>query len=169
MSTKEWIFNTTTVNQTYFSSGVEANDLYGVNEFTDLMLNPVINGHDLLPPDVLQTLDFNDLGPFTEALGNNWEEVLKQNSTLMAMVVFGLAVAILLPIAGIIACIVYSCCGGGKKAGVKQKSDSLCLCVEGFVYFLLLALGWLGVAWLIVSDLAMQKGIDQLPDTFDGY
>ena len=56
-----------------------------------------------------------------------------------------------------------------RLVSIKQKSDSLCLCLEGFIYFLLLVLGWLGVAWLIVSDLAMQKGIDQLPDTFDGY
>ena len=169
MMTPNWNFTPPTLNETsYFSSGVTENELYGVQEFTELMLNPVY-GHDVLPPEVLGTLDFNDIDPFVQAIQDNWKEVLKQNSALMTMVVFGLAVAILLPISGIIACITYCCCGCGKKGGIKQKSDSLCLCLEGFIYFLLLVLGWLGVAWLIVSDLAMQKGIDQLPDTFDGY
>ena len=41
------------VNQ-LLESGVSPNNLYGVQEFTDLMLNPVIKGHDILPPDVLK-------------------------------------------------------------------------------------------------------------------
>ena len=164
-----WNFTLFTSNTTsYYSSSVTPNDLYGVKEFTDLMLNPVYD-HDLLPENVIETLNFTDIDPFIQSIQDNWQDVLKQNSSLMAMVVFGLMVAILIPISGVIACIVYCCCGGSKKGGSKQKNDSLCFCIEGFVYFLLLVLGWLGVAWLVVSDLAMQKGIDQLPERFDGY
>ena len=169
MESHDWNFtNYANESASYYCPGVSPNNLYGVQEFTDLMLNPVIKGHDILPPDVLDTLDFSNIDPFIDSIKTNWQEVLKQNSALMAMVVFGLLVAVLLPISGIIACVTYCCCGCSKKGGTKQKTDSLCFCIEGFVYFLLLVLGWLGVAWLVVSDLAMQKGIDQLPERFDG-
>ena len=168
---QDWNFTTPTINTTaaYFSPIVEPNNLYGVQEFTELMLNPVLNGHNVLPEDIAQTLDFSDLDPFNHAVTENWKDILKQNTALMTMVVFGIVVALLLPISGIIACITYCCCGCSKKGGSVQKNDQLCACLEGFVYLVLLALGWLGVAWLIVSDVVLQKGIDQLPDTFDGY
>ena len=133
------------------------------------MTNPVINGHDILPPSLLDALDFTDLAPFIDACKDSWNLFLKQNTALTALTVFGFCVALLLPISGIIACITYCCCGCSKKGGAKQKTDSLCFCIEGLFYFLLLVLGWLGVAWLVVSDLAMQKGIEQIPDRFDGY
>ena len=170
MESNDWNF-TNYANETpsYYCPGVGPNNLYGVQEFTDLMLQPVIKGHNILPQDVLSTLNFSNLDPFIDSIQSNWQDVLKQNSALMAMVVFGLFVAVLLPISGIIACVTYCCCGCGKKGGTKQKTDSLCFCIEGFVYLLLLVLGWLGVAWLVVSDLAMKEGIAQLPDRFDGY
>ena len=166
---QDWNFTNGEFNTSYYSPEVAPNDLYGVDEFTNLMLKPVINGHNVLPESLLDVLDFNDLVPFIDACKDSWNLFLTQNTALAAMVVFGLSVAILLPISGIIACITYCCCGRSKKGGAKQKTDSLCCCMEGFFYFLLLVLGWLGVAWLIVSDLAMQKGIEQLPDRFDGY
>ena len=169
MESYDWNFtNFANESASYYCSEVTPNNLYGVQEFTDLMLNPVINDHDILPKEILDTLDFSDLDPFIQSIRTNWQDVLKQNSALMAMFVFGLLVAILLPLSGIIACVTYCCCGCSKKGGTKQKSDSLCFCIEGFVYFLLLVLGWLGVAWLVVSDLAMQEGIAQLPERFDG-
>ena len=166
---QDWNFSTCQLNATtYFSSSVEANNLYGIQQFTELMLNPVIKGHNVLPPAVAQTLDFFDPDPFIEAVKDNWQDILKQNTALLAMTAFGIAVAILLPISGIITGILYCCCCGSKKGSPVQKNDTLCLCLEGFVYLVLITLAWLGIAWLILSDLAMQKGIDQLPDVFDG-
>ena len=169
MMADNWTFSNLTLNDTsYFSPSVVANDLHGVQEFTDMILNPVVKEHNLLPPNIIETLNFTDLDPFIEAIKNDYSTLFEQNTALTAMVVIGFTVALLIPISGIISCIVYCCCGGSKKGGQKQKTDSLCLCMEGVIYLLLLVLGWLGVAWLVVSDLGMQKGIEQLPDTFDG-
>ena len=169
MMADHWTFSNLTLNGTsYFSPSVVANDLHGVQEFTDMILNPVVKDHNLLPPNIIETLNFTDLDPFIDAIKNDYSTLFEQNTALSAMAVIGFAVALLIPISGIISCIVYCCCGGSKKGGQNQKTDSLCLCIEGVIYLLLLVLGWLGVAWLIVSDLGMQKGINELPDTFDG-
>ena len=169
MMEQDWKFTNFTSNDTsYYSPSVNPNDLYGVQELTALMLKPIY-GHDLLPKCIIETFNLTDLEPFIHSIQDNWQDVLRQNSSLMAIVVFGLMVAILLPISGIMSCFVYCCCGDGEKKGPKVKKDSWCFCIEVFVYFLLLVLGWLGVALLILSDLAMKKGIDQLPERFDGY
>ena len=85
------------------------------------MLKPVINGHDVLPPSLLDLLDFNDPDPFIDACKDSWNLFLKQNTALTALVVFGISVAILLPISGIITCVIYCCCGCNSYARERGK------------------------------------------------
>ena len=123
MMADNWTFSNLTVNDTsYFSPSVVANDLHGVQEFTDMILNPVVKEHNLLPPNIIEKLNFTDLDPFIEAIKNDYSTLFEQNTALTAMVVIGFAVALLIPISGIISCIVYCCCGGSKKGGQKQKT-----------------------------------------------
>ena len=130
MMADNWTFSNLTLNDTsYFSPSVVANDLYGVQEFTDMILDPVVKQHDLLPPNIIETLNFTNIDPFIDAIKNDYSTLLEQNTALTAMVVIGLVVALLIPISGIISCCVYCCCGGSKKGGQKQKTDSLCLCI----------------------------------------
>ena len=167
---EEWPFSPPLVNTTYFSSTVESADLLGANKFADLILNSVFLHQNVLPAPIAQTLDIvvqsGDLGPLIESVQNNWPDMLKENTTLFAMVVFGLAVAILLPISGVIAACVAKC---RTKANIVQKRDTFYIGLQAVTYFLLVTLGWIGVAWLNKSGLALQKEIKQLPDTVNGY
>ena len=151
----------------YPSSSIEATtSLNGLRELTDLIVNPVFFAHNVLPPDITNTLDFFNSSSFIQAIKENWQDILKHNPSLLAMVTVGIAVAVLLPISGLIAVCTYCC---SKKTGTVYKKGRAYLVLEGLAYFILFTITWLGVAWLIKSGLVFQNEINQLPATFDGY
>ena len=110
----------------YSSSSIEpTNGLNGLRELADLIINPVFFGHNTLPPDIAETFDFFNCAPFVHVIKENWQDMLKQNPSLLTMVTFGIAVAVILAISGIVAAFISCCCSKKANTVWTQNKDNV--------------------------------------------
>jgi hypothetical protein len=172
--TSNWTFSSPPSDEdAYVSSKIIPYSLSGAKRLIDLILNKVTRDHNVLPDSISQ-LDFNfnisnsEFASLIPVIYENWPSVLDQNKLLTAMVVFGILVAILLPISGIIAVIKYLCCCCSKKnEEPPNKNAKWMFWAQGTTTLFLLTMGWIGVGWLNESNLAIKDGLTKLPNNLN--
>ena len=170
-SSSSWVFSSPLISDVEtFSSNVIANSL-SVGKLSDLILKPVTHDHDVFPPKISQSFNASNLDPMIEVIQSHWSDILQYNGLLAFMIVLGIIVAVLLPIIGLFDRLKEFCtfCSKKKEPHEPTSSRKWMFCLECVALFLLLILGWIGVGFLNESDLAMQKGFGNLPNTFNGY
>ena len=182
ISPMSWSFsNISNGEEDYFSTQIIPSSLGGMQQFTNFFLSIVTRGHDVLPESISQnfssfnfllnsgnsTSHFNDT---ISCIQTHWSDILFHNGLFLGMFAFGLIVALILPITGVIACIKQYCCPCIKKKNKPpHKNAKDIFRLQGLTTLFLLAMGWIGVAWLNGSNLAVQNGINELPENTKGY
>ena len=168
----QWIFSNISSGQDYFSTKIEPTSLAGLQQLTEFFLGDITRNHDVLPKSISEHLQ-NNATAFNDAVSSfqsHWQEILSNNGLFLAMFLIGIIVAVLLPICGIIAGIKHFCCSClKKKPKPARKNAKDIFRLQGFTALFLLAMGWIGVAWLNTSNLALDRGINQLPNNTKGY
>ena len=121
----------------YSSSSIEAtSSLNGLRYLTDLIINSVFFTHNTLPRDIAATFDFFNCAPFIYVIRENWRDMLRHNPSLLTMVTFGVAVAVILAVSGLINASIY--CGSKNADTVwRHNKDNVYLMLEGLAYFIL--------------------------------
>ena len=162
----QWRFSNTSSEKDYFSTTIEQTSLGGLQQFTDFFLGEITRSHDVLPNSISANFSFNDA---VSSFQSHWQDILLNNGLFLAMFLIGIIVAVLLPICGIIAGIKYFCCSCLKKEPKPLRKNAKDIFrLQGFTVLFLLAMGWIGVAWLNTSNLALDRGINQLPNNTKG-
>ena len=165
----------------YFSKTINHTSLAGIDQLTNIFLNSALRSHDILPDSISQNFssfnfllgsgnnetNFNDT---VSALKTHWYDILLDNGLFLGMFLFGIIAALLLPIAGTIVLIKKYCCSCLKKNPKPlRKHAQYIFWVQGTTVLLLLAMGWIGVGWLNGSNLALDRGISELPKNTKGF
>ena len=163
----QWRFSNISSEQDYFSTKIEQTSLGGLQQFTGFFLGEITRSHDVLPNSISANFSFNSAA---SSFQSHWQEILLNNGLFLVMFLIGIIVAVLLPICGIIAGIKHFCCSCLKKKSKPHRKNSKNIFrLQGFTVLFLLAMGWIGVAWLNTSNLALDRGIKQLPNNTKGY
>ena len=159
----------------YFSSAIKPNSLGGVQRFSETILSKVLRNHDVLPnlnnstSNLLDDSNIN-LNLIIQYISDNWPNILSQNALMSAMIVFGILVAIVLPMSGVVVAIRYFCCQPCLKRKEKalQARDKWIFYAQSLTTIFLLAMGWIGIGCLNASNLAVQDGLKKLPSNING-
>ena len=179
VSTNEGLFSRPYVSDIkYFSSDVTPYPLFGVKQFTHIILTKITRDHDVLPDSISRMLNDSFSGMLNgssstfdpiKIFQSHWSDILHQNTLLAAMFVFGIVAGVLLPLSGIVAGLKHFCfsCLNRKKPPL-QKNDKWMFWLQGLTSFFLISMGWIGVAWLNESNLAIQDGLSKLRYNYDG-
>ena len=159
----------------FFSSAIKPNSLGGVQRFSEIILSKVLRDHDVLPNPNNSTsnllADSNiDLNLIIQYLSDNWPNILSQNGLMAAMIVFGILVAIVLPMYGVVVAIRHFCCPPclKRKENALQARDKWIFYAQALTTIFLLAMGWIGIGCLNASNLAVQDGLKKLPSNING-
>ena len=159
----------------YFSSAIKPNSLGGVQRFSEIILSKVLRDHDVLPnlnnstSNLLNDSNI-DLNLIIQYLSDNWPNILSQNGLMAAMIVFGILVAIVLPMSGVVVAVRYFCCQPCLKRKEKalQARDKWIFWAQALTTMFLLTMGWIGLGCLNASNLAIQDGLKKLPSNING-
>ena len=159
----------------FFSSAIKPNSLGGVQRFSEIILSKVLRDHDVLPnlnnstSNLLNDSNI-DLNLIIQYLSDNWPNILSQNGLMAAMIVFGILVAIVLPMSGVVVAVRYFCCQPCLKRKEKalQARDKWIFWAQALTTMFLLTMGWIGLGCLNASNLAIQDGLKKLPSNING-
>ena len=135
-----------------------------------------------MPESAVEKFNLSDFEPLLDELKDDWEAVLETNWRIVTPVAFGIFMALLLFVVGIVWCSVRCCCGGcGSKAKESKSSDGISSCLQvhkwgnlifvfssphifqfllqGTAFLVLMLVAWWGVVWNITANVDLQDGV----------
>ena len=157
----DWTFSHPVLNDSYLAGNVSASNLYQADSVADWLLEAALRP-DFFPQTVVDSIDINDPEQFVNAVTDNWQEILRQNTAFISIAVSGLVVAVLLLFILFIGWCWMCCC---KGEAYSKQSDTCKLLVAVPICTVWIGLASLGIFWWSVSTVSIVNQVGNLTDT----
>lgn len=164
-------YSSPTLNDHYNSSYEESTTILDgyAYVFTDWFLKGVLQG-PILPDNVIESFDLEDISGFVDTVIAEWWTIFTYNWAICVCLVIGVLLTFIMPIAGIIWCIMKIKMKGQAYQSPEIEDDwgsSLCrqLVKTFFVFFWALAL--FALVWHFQANVFMGRGFKDSPNRID--
>ncbi|TRY67097.1 hypothetical protein TCAL_14694 [Tigriopus californicus] len=137
--------------------------------FTDWFLKGVLQG-PILPKSVIESFDLEDISAFVDTVIAEWRTILTYNWALCLCLVIGVILTFVMPIVGIVWCIVKikrKCRSAESTEDEDDWGSSLGRQLVKTFFVLFWALSLFALVWHFQANVFMGQGFKQSPDRID--